>query len=195
MKLIVGLGNPGKDYIYSRHNIGFLVIKALAKIHGALLRREIATFSLNAKDKIRGQNVILAIPLTFMNLSGIAVSALLKKYKIDLGNLLVICDDLDLEFGRVKIRVSGSSGGHLGLRSIIDSLECQNFCRLRLGIGRPKNDIEPAEYVLSAFSKKEKREIKEIEAKAVSCCQVWVTRGITECMNNFNRRSQIYGKI
>jgi PTH1 family peptidyl-tRNA hydrolase len=198
MKLIVGLGNPGRIYIDSRHNIGFSLIRTLSRIYKIPLKKDNHTFSLSGKGRIEGQNLILALPLTFMNLSGIAVSALLKKYKIDLPqplareergleNLLVVCDDLDLGVGRMKIKSSGSAGGHRGLESIIDSLGSQEFCRLRIGIGRPLNkNIDAVDYVLSSFTRKEKEEIKEIIEKACDCLRVWVTKGITESMNIFN---------
>ena len=188
MKLIVGLGNPGRIYIDSRHNIGFSVIKSLSESYGILIRKDKPAFSSSGKGKIEGQNIILGAPLTFMNLSGIAVSALIRKYKIELDNLLVICDDLDLEFGRIKIRPSGSSGGHNGLKSIIGSLKTQDFSRLRLGIGRPRKDIDSSRYVLSPFAKEERHKIKEAIKEAADCCQVWVTKGTTESMNIFNRR-------
>jgi PTH1 family peptidyl-tRNA hydrolase len=188
MKLIVGLGNPGRIYCDSRHNIGFSVVKSLSESYGILIKKDKPAFSLSGKSKIEGQNIILSMPLTFMNLSGIAVSALIKKYKIELDDLLVICDDLDLEFGRIKIRPFGSSGGHNGLKSIIDSLKTQDFSRLRLGIGRPKKDIDSSRYVLSPFAKEERRKIKEAIKEAEDCCQVWATKGITESMNIFNRR-------
>lgn len=190
MKLIVGLGNPGRLYIDSRHNIGFSVVKLLAKIYKISLKKEEGNLSLSGKVKISGQNVILAMPLTFMNLSGIAVAGLLKKYKIESGNLLVVCDDLDLEFGRLKLRPSGSSGGHRGLKAIIDSVGSQRFARLRIGIGRPpaSEDIEASEYVLSAFNRKEKAAVRQIIEKAGECCQAWVREGVTETMNIFNKR-------
>lgn len=191
MKLIVGLGNPGRVYIGSRHNIGFSAIKALSRIYKIPLKKEGGAFCLIGKGKIQGQPFLLTLPLTFMNLSGIAVSALLKKYKISLANLLVVCDDLDLEFGVVKIRPSGSSGGHHGLKSIINSLGSQEFCRLRIGIGRPlENTPDAANYVLSPFNKREKEKIKEIIGSACDCCRVWVTQGIIESMNIFNRRNR-----
>ncbi len=191
MKLIVGLGNPGRIYTDSRHNIGFSVIKALTKIYKFTLKKDNNTFSLSGKSRIGIDNVIFALPLTFMNLSGLAVCALIKKYKIDLENLLVVCDDLDLGFGLIKIRPAGSSGGHRGLESIIDSLGNQEFARLRIGIGRPlHNNADAANFVLSPFTKKEKGEIKEIIELASDCCLTWVTKGITESMNIFNRRSK-----
>lgn len=188
MKLIVGLGNPGKIYSDSRHNIGFLVVGALSKAYKISLKREKGSFALSGKGKIAGRNVVLATPITFMNLSGIAVNLLLKKNKVDLDNLLVVCDDLDLELSRLKIRAAGSSGGHRGLNSIIDFLKSEDFCRLRIGIGRPKEiKRDAAEYVLSPFSKKEKERVEKIIERAVRCCRVWASEGILESMNIFNR--------
>jgi len=187
MKLIVGLGNPGRIYIDSRHNIGFRVIKALAKNYKVLLKKDGGTASFNGKGIIDGQGVILTMPVTFMNLSGIAVKSLVKKYKIDLGDLLVICDDLDLEFGRLKVRARGSSGGHRGLQSIIDALNSQEFSRLRVGIGRPLRDGEEiSEYVLTPFHKREQAELKGVLEKACDCCAYWAKEGINKSMNMFN---------
>jgi PTH1 family peptidyl-tRNA hydrolase len=191
MKLIVGLGNPGRIYTDSRHNIGFSLVKSLSKSYGILIGKDKLVFSLSGKGKIEGQNIILSMPLTYMNLSGIAISALLRKYKIELDNLLVVCDDLDLEFGRIKLRPAGSSGGHNGLKSIIDSLKTQDFSRLRIGIGRPRKDIDSSRYVLSPFAKEERHMLKGVIKEATDCCQVWVTKGVTESMNIFNRRSKI----
>ena len=191
MKLIVGLGNPGDIYRDCRHNIGFSIIKALATAKRASLKKERGILSLSAKAKINNQVVVLAQPLTFMNLSGEAVSALVKRYKINLNDLLVVSDDLDLGLGRIKIRPSGSSGGHRGLNSVINSLKDNNFARLRVGIGRPRQkDIAAAEYVLSPFSRKEKGEVKRTLEKACQVCEVWLEDGITEAMNIFNKRSK-----
>ena len=190
MKLIVGLGNSGFIYRHCRHNIGFLVVKRLAKLHKISLKKDRQTFSITGKGKIDGQGLILAMPVTFMNLSGVAVVSLLKKYRIDLDNLLIICDDIDLEFGRLKIKPSGSSGGHRGLKSIIDKIGSQEFNRLRMGIGRPLKSIKAAEYVLSAFNRREKTQLREILEMASSCCRFWVRKNITETMNIFNRASQ-----
>lgn len=190
MKLIVGLGNPGDAYKDSRHNIGFSIIKAFCQAHKAALKREIGTFSLGARVKIGGHGVIAAMPLTFMNLSGNAVKALLRKHKIDLKDLLIIVDDLDLDLGRLRLRPSGSSGGHRGVASIIESVGANGFARLRVGIGRPPRGLEPSEYVLMPFLKKEKTEIKDAIEKATECCQSWVTEGVEETMNNFNTRSK-----
>lgn len=190
MKLIVGLGNPGRTYANSRHNIGFSVVRALAKVYNISLKKDNCAFSLSGKGRIKGQNIALVLPLTFMNLSGIAVGALLKKYKTGIDNILVVCDDLDLEFGRLKIRPQGSSGGHRGLQSIIDTLGRQDFCRLRIGIGRRDKNMASAEYVLSPFNKEEKKEVPDIIEKAIECSQSWVTGGAQASMNIFNRRSR-----
>ena len=187
MKLMVGLGNPGRLYAGSRHNIGFTVLKALGKYSRIELKKERYIPSLSAHAKIKGEPVVLATPLTFMNLSGVAVAGLLKKYKVSLEDLLVVCDDLDLELGRMKLRPSGSSGGHRGLKSIIDSLESDRFARLRLGIGRPYRETDAAEYVLSAFAAGEKRAASAMVEKALDCCVAWVNAGMDETMNNFNK--------
>jgi len=190
VKLIVGLGNPGRTYANSKHNIGFAVVKALAKFYKIPLKKDNFTFSLSGKGRIEGQNIALVLPLTFMNLSGIALGVLIKKYKTGLDNILVICDDLDLEFGRLKIRPQGSSGGHRGLQSIIDTLERQDFCRLRIGIGRTDKNMASAEYVLSPFNKGEKKEVPDIIEKAIECSLAWITKGPQASMNIFNRRSR-----
>jgi len=190
MKLIVGLGNPGTAYRDSRHNIGFMAVKALAHSSKAAFKRDIGTRSLSAKIKYAGQNVILAMPLTFMNLSGPAVKALMKKYKAGPEGLLVVCDDLDLEFGRLKIKTGGTSAGHRGVGSIIESLSGDSFSRLRVGIGRPCCGQDASEYVLSPFTKREKEQLSEIIEKTVDCCRAWIGPGITEAMSIFNKRSE-----
>ena len=189
MKLIVGLGNPGTLYKDSRHNIGFLTVKALAHSCKAAFRSDIGTRSLSAKIKYKGQNIILAMPLTFMNLSGPAVAALAKKYKADLEDLLVVCDDLDLEFGRLRIKAGGTSAGHRGVESVIGSLSSDSFGRLRVGISRPRKAQEASEYVLSPFTRAERGLLAGIIENAAECCKTWSTQGITEAMNIFNKRS------
>jgi len=207
MKLIVGLGNPGKIYINSRHNIGFSVIRSLSQLLDISLKTESRALSIVGKGRIRNQNIVLAMPLTFMNLSGLTVCALVKKYRIDLpchslksetfpkeerdlDNLLVVCDDLDLEFGRIKLRPRGSSGGHRGLQSIMDYLGRGDFARLRIGIGRPRQKTDAADYVLSVFTREEKEQIKGIITQACDCCESWVAQGVAKSMNIFNRKGQ-----
>lgn len=190
MRLIVGLGNPGDQYTDSRHNIGFAVVEAFSKEHDGSFKRDRGTFSLTAKVSAAGEDIILARPVTFMNLSGTAVKALLKKYRIAPDNLLVVCDDLDLAFGRLRIRPGGSSAGHRGIDSIIDHLHRNDFSRLRIGIGRPPEHMEASDFVLTRFSRREKQEIAEAINRACACCESWITQDIEETMNQFNKRSR-----
>jgi PTH1 family peptidyl-tRNA hydrolase len=187
-KLIVGLGNPGLIYAGSRHNIGFAVLKSLASSLKINFKPDSSVSASVARGKLFQQEVVLALPRTYMNLSGIAVKALLKKFKVDLKDLLVVCDDLDLELGKIKVRPQGSSGGQRGMESIIQHLGTQDFCRLRIGIGRPEKSTDAAKYVLSGFLRKEKAVVKQIEEDAVSCCLGWVKNGIVQTMNTFNKK-------
>lgn len=188
MKLIVGLGNPGANYADTRHNIGFLVIKSLGRNLGIALRRHIGIRSLSGKGKAGFEELILALPLTFMNLSGSAVKQLFKKYKIAAKDLLIVCDDLDLELGRMKLRPKGSSGGHRGLESIAESLGTKDFSRLRIGIGGPSEVMDAADYVLSPFDRSELNRLQDIIDRAVDCCEVWAQEDIDEAMNIFNKK-------
>ena len=182
----MGLGNPGLIYSASRHNVGFRVLKFLAGSLKINFKRDSSVSALVARGKLLGQEVVLALPQTYMNLSGIAVKALLKKFKVDPQNLLVVCDDLDLELGKIKIRPQGSSGGQRGIESIIERLGAQDFGRLRVGIGRPKDPQDAAKYVLSGFLRNEKAAINQAEEDAVSCCLSWLENGIVQTMNTFN---------
>jgi len=149
MKLIVGLGNPGKEYQNTRHNIGFMVLDDYL---GNISWKEEKN-GIIYKTKIRGEDVIFLKPTTFMNLSGHAVAHYLNYYKIDISNLLVIQDDLDLETGTIRLKNNSSSGGHNGIKSIIEQLNSKNFLRLKVGISKPKYDV--INFVLSKFSKEE----------------------------------------
>ncbi len=192
MKLIVGLGNPGRLYANSRHNAGFLVVKALARASKGSFKKERDGLSFSCRVSLGGEQLVLALPLTYMNLSGVAVSALVKKYKIDIEGLLVVCDDLDLALGRIKIRPRGSSGGHRGIASVIESLGANEFCRLRVGIGRPSSGrVDTAGYVLSEFLKKEKEAIEEAVRRSVCCCEAWAARGVAYSMNVFNKNENL----
>lgn len=186
MKLIVGLGNPGLIYAGSRHNIGFSVIKSLARSLKSALKRDRSIFSITGASSLGRHGIILAMPQAFMNLSGIAVKALLKKYRATPENLLVVCDDLDLEPGRIKLRPFGTSGGHRGLESIIEQIGTREFSRLRIGIGRPPGSTDAARYVLTGFSRREKPLIDEVKERAVACALSWVEKGTEETMNMFN---------
>jgi len=186
VKLIVGLGNPGLIYSGTRHNIGFQVVRFLAGSLKISFKRDSSVSSLVGKIGKTEEDLILAMPQNFMNLSGVAVKALVKKFKITPGGLLVVCDDLDLDLGRMKIRSTGSSGGQRGVKSIIEHLGSQDFNRLRIGIGRPKNPEDAAKYVLSGFLRKELPEVLKIKEEAANCCLSWAEKGITETMNMYN---------
>ncbi|OQB08978.1 MAG: Peptidyl-tRNA hydrolase [Candidatus Omnitrophica bacterium ADurb.Bin205] len=188
MKLIVGLGNPGLQYVGSRHNIGFEVVRYLAKMHKVTLKKEKGVQALSVKIRFDSLGVILALPLTYMNLSGEAVRHLLKKYKVAVSDLLVVYDDLDLEFGRIKIRSSGVSAGHRGVESIIGILKGRNdFNRIRIGIGRP-SDKNASDFVLARFNRREKANLPGIIDRAAQCCKEWAEEGVDCAMNSFNRK-------
>jgi PTH1 family peptidyl-tRNA hydrolase len=190
VKLIVGLGNPGILYANTRHNAGFMAVKALARILRCGLKKEKGIPALSGKGKINGEEIILALPLTFMNLSGRAVNALLRKYPLAPEGLLVVADDLDLPLGRLRIRASGSSAGQRGLKSVIEALGSQEFARLRIGIGRPGHKAQAAGYVLSRFNAQEKRALKAVIEKACQCCAAWAKDGIHSAMNEFNHSEE-----
>ena len=172
MKLIVGLGNPGLKYKNTRHNIGFLVVEKLAKELGVKFNKK-QDQGLIGVSKISSEKVILLKPLTYMNLSGLSVKALAEKHGILPQGLLVICDDLNLQLGTLRLRSSGSDGGHNGLKSIIKELGSGDFARLRLGIGKGKENNFLADFVLSPFTPAEKRYANEIIDTAVWACLNW----------------------
>jgi PTH1 family peptidyl-tRNA hydrolase len=183
--LITGLGNPGRQYQANRHNIGFMVLDSLAEHLGVSLSR-MEFKALVAKADHVGNHLILAKPQTYMNLSGHAVSSLLRYYKISLDKLIVIYDDVDLPFGILRLRPAGGSGGHKGMNSIIGSLGTQDFPRLRIGIGRPPGGMDAADYVLRDFNRVENEELPLIRKQAVDALLTYVTRGIAAAMNTFN---------
>jgi PTH1 family peptidyl-tRNA hydrolase len=184
MKLIVGLGNPGLLYKNSRHNIGIQVVKGLAKEYNIKLARDKSVLCKQGHGIKDGIDFLLAHPLLFMNLSGESVNALVKKYKIKLEDLLVICDDLDLGLGKIRIRPRGSSAGHKGVKSIIEHLRSDSFPRLRIGIGRPAQKKDIKGFVLSKFKKEEVDLINEAIRRAIRCSQLWLRHGIKEVTNN-----------
>ncbi|MDO4357862.1 MAG: aminoacyl-tRNA hydrolase [Clostridia bacterium] len=156
MHLIVGLGNPGAKYAHSRHNVGFDVVEVLSQRHNIPLKRTKCRATIG-EGFIEGQKVILAQPETFMNLSGEAVSPLMQFYKLDMDQLLVVYDDIDLPEGRLRMREKGSAGTHNGMRNIVYQLGRDDFARLRVGIGRPPEYMDLADYVLSGYSTPELR--------------------------------------
>lgn len=186
MKVIVGLGNPGKEYAKTRHNVGFHVVDLVAEAEGWAWSGKHGK-TLLAEGQINGEQVVLAKPQSYMNLSGKAVADLVHWYKIDLADLLVICDDLDLPFARMRLRPRGSAGGHHGLISVIEALGSTEFPRLKLGIGRPAvNPMQTAGYVLKPPRGKEKEMLEEAERLAAEAVRCFLREGIEAAMNRFN---------
>ena len=184
MKLIVGLGNPGSKYRETRHNIGFKTIKRLADLHNFLPTQRCD--SIIAEGLIRDQEVVLAQPLTYMNRSGKAVNCLVRKYNLDLEDLLIVYDDLNLNVGRIRLKTSGSSGGHNGLKSIINYLSSDQFSRLRIGIGRPESGFDVSEYVLDSFKPDEQKIIDKSIEEAIQAIDIYIEAGPEVAMNKFN---------
>lgn len=158
--MLAGLGNPGRRYSSTRHNVGFMAVDFICERLGADFRENIC-FSLVAKAKFEGEEVVLAKPQTYMNLSGAAVSALLKHFSINTGDLTVIHDDVDIPLGKVKEKISGGSAGHKGVASIIEGVGTGDFRRLRMGVGRPAEGVDTDDHVLSPFGKDERSIIAE----------------------------------
>jgi PTH1 family peptidyl-tRNA hydrolase len=183
--LIVGLGNPGREYHRTRHNIGFRAVDAIAAAHGLDFARRLAK-ALVADGVIADQKVLLAKPQTYMNLSGEAVRGLLTFYKIPLSHMLVISDDLDLPPGTLRIREKGGAGGQKGLKSIIEQVGTPDFARMRIGIGRPPGRMDPAAYVLQDFDKSDSILIVETLDRVVRAVETWIRFGIALMMTRHN---------
>lgn len=186
MHLVIGLGNPGKEYSGSRHNLGFQAVE--------LLSRRLKTgrpfqkhWSLCASAEYRGSQVILAQPLTYMNRSGRAVLELARNYHVELPNLLIIYDDLDLPPGIIRLRKKGGSAGHNGIQSIIDSLGTTEFPRLKIGIGKPSFDLEGADYVLQPPDPPDQVMLNAALEKAAEAVLLYISDGLDAAMNIFNQ--------
>lgn len=187
MKVIVGLGNPGLEYRSTKHNMGFAVVKDLAKENGIKINRKLH-FSLTGKGKIAGENTLLVLPQTYMNLSGNAVSELFREEIKDIKDLIVVCDDINIELGRIRLRKEGSSGGHKGLESIIHTLGRDDFARLRVGIATDAHRGDITNYVLSPFKRKEMRNVNHVVALASETITSSIEDGIDKAMSKFNKR-------
>ncbi len=190
MKLIVGLGNPGLGYANTRHNLGARVVRAIAKEHKTRFKSDRSLKSRVAKININGNECLLAIPSTYMNLSGKAVGLLLRSKNISPDDLLVIHDDLDLEIGVMRFRKKGSAAGHNGIRSIVNTINTQEFNRLKLGIGECFNKEKTKDYVLSNFCRDEIKLVNTLIKKSVKGCGVWIKLGIDRVMNDYNQGGQ-----
>ena len=192
MNLIVGLGNPGREYSHNRHNTGYRCIDYLAKLHSIRVSAR-QSLSLVGTGQIAGCQVVLAKPKTYVNLSGKAVYQLTKKYKVPLSSLIVIYDDLDLPPGRIRLRRGGGTGGHNGMKSIFASLKDKDFLRVRIGIGRPEDrqhsrytDDDIVDHVLGDFTPEEETVIATAIARAAEAVEIIVSEGIDAAMNRYN---------
>lgn len=185
-RLVVGLGNPGRQYASTRHNVGFEVIELLARRYGVKVSARKCQ-ALTAEFQISDQRVILAKPQTFMNLSGDSVNALARKNNIPVENLLIVYDDMDLPLGKIRVRPAGSAGGHNGMKSIIARLGNNAFARIRIGIGKQGDAVE---HVLSRFSRKERQEIDFAIDRATDAAESIIINGLESAMNAFNRSQE-----
>ncbi|MDD4170943.1 MAG: aminoacyl-tRNA hydrolase [Syntrophomonas sp.] len=184
MKIIVGLGNPGKEYKNTRHNIGYMVLEELAARY-PVEKQESKFDAIIGHIRLKGEKVLLVKPLTYMNLSGRSVQPLVHWHKLDLGDLMVIYDDMDLPLGTIRIRAAGGSGGHKGIKSIMERLATSDFARTRIGIDRP-DDREAIDWVLGRFSGAEQEQMDQTIKEAADAVEKWISAGITEAMNAYN---------
>ncbi|MRG27021.1 MULTISPECIES: aminoacyl-tRNA hydrolase [Laceyella] len=185
MKLIVGLGNPGIKYAQTRHNIGFWVIDRLSDEWGIPVNKEKWKAEVG-EGVVRGEKVILMKPLTYMNLSGEAVRPAMDWLKADLDELVVVYDDLDLPPGQIRLRLKGSSGGHNGMKSLIQHLGTDQFKRIKIGIGRPQGRMPVPDYVLSPFHKSELELMADAVERSASAINCWLDKTFLEAMNRYN---------
>jgi peptidyl-tRNA hydrolase, PTH1 family len=193
--LVVGLGNPGPKYQGNRHNVGARVVAALAAELGARLgshrsRAEVAEARLPARAGVPGPRLVLAVPTSFMNESGGPVAGLLRFFRVEPARLLVVHDELDLPFGRLRLKRDGGEGGHNGLRSISQSLATKDYCRLRLGIGRPPGRMDPADFVLRDFSAAERADAELMVADAMDAARDLAVQGWERTQGEVNARSE-----
>lgn len=183
--LIVGLGNPGRQYQNNRHNVGFMLVDRLASHLGVSYSR-VQFRALTAEHRLAGNRLILAKPQTYMNDSGVAVGSLVRFYKIPLNCVLVAHDDVDLPFGTLRIRPGGGSAGQKGVASIITRLGTQDFPRLRIGVSRPSGNLVASVYVLQDFSHQETIQLPEILERAVDASLTFISAGLEKAMNQYN---------
>ncbi len=186
MKCIVGLGNPGKKYEKTRHNVGFMVLDELAKRHDWKINK--SKFNgLYTIETIDQTKVILLKPQTYMNLSGDSIRQLMDFYELEESDILVIYDDLDLITGKIRLRQKGGHGGHNGMRSIIDQLGTKGFNRLRIGVDRPVPKMTVVDHVLGKFDPTQEQLVQDSINKAIDACDAWMSKSFQEVMNDFNQ--------
>jgi PTH1 family peptidyl-tRNA hydrolase len=187
VKIVLGLGNPGKDYAGTRHNIGFLVLDEIALRPHVGFASKRSLESLVARRRVREEEVLLIKPQTFMNRSGRATVAVLQRFPVGIQDLVVVHDDLDLPFGRIRIRARGRAAGHRGIQSILDALGSESFVRVRVGIGRPPPGVDPIDYVLEPFGAEESLRLENIIVAAADAVICTLTDGPKAAMDKFNR--------
>ncbi|MZQ74978.1 MAG: aminoacyl-tRNA hydrolase [Peptoclostridium sp.] len=185
MFVIAGLGNPGGQYECTRHNVGFDVIDILAHMHGISVKK-LKHRALVGEGFIGGQKVLLVKPQTYMNLSGDSLAEILSYYKLSPEELIVVYDDIDTDFGRIRIRKKGSAGTHNGMKSIISRIGFDDFPRIRIGVGRPFDGRDLASFVLSKFTNEEMKEIAETEKRAAEAAEAIISGGVEAAMNKYN---------
>ena len=186
MKLLVGLGNPGSEYSRNRHNMGFLCLNHFAKSHKLAFSQRQSKARV-AKGEVGGEPVILVKPTTYMNASGVAVTSLVRQWKIPQSDILIIHDDMDLPLGKIRLKPKGSAAGHHGIESIIASLGSQDFPRLRVGIGRPGDTGGTIDYVLGDFLPSERDLVEEVIARVSKAIDCFIAEGLEKAMSKFNR--------
>ena len=185
MKIIVGLGNPGRQYEETRHNIGFQVIDELSTKWNTPLNQ--SKFNgMYGITHIGSEKVMLLKPLTYMNLSGECIVPMMDYYDVEDDQFIVIYDDLDLQAGKLRLRQKGSAGGHNGIKSIIQHLGTQEFNRIRIGVDRPKNGMKVTDYVLARFTEDEKPDIADAVKRSADACEAWLSKSFLEVMNTYN---------
>ena len=187
MKYIIGLGNPDPKYRTTKHNVGFNVVRRIAKDYGIRVSRQSYSFVSIGKGRISGREVMLVLPQTYMNLSGKAVEELFRNDIKDINDMMVICDDINMKLGRIRLRKRGSSGGHKGLESIITELNRDDFARLRVGIATKVHRGDITNYVLTPFKRHEARNAEHALSMAKDACISWAVNGIETTMNKFNK--------
>ena len=191
--MIVGLGNPGLQYEFTRHNIGFRIIDNLAREIETEFKKAKSYDSLISRGKINNHNLTLVKPQTYMNLSGKSVSKIVSYYRISFQDLLIVYDDLNLELGQIRIRKRGSAGGHKGVESIIQYLNSEDISRLRIGIGKPSinSNFDYASYVLSNFNNNEKDKISEVIQLSTEAIKTVIEDGLEKAMRKYNRKLEV----
>lgn len=189
MKLIAGLGNPGARYARTRHNVGFMVVDKMASLSGVEFSKRFD--GQVGRGSLNGVEVLFVKPLTFMNLSGQCIAPVVRFFNIELKDLLVIHDDVDLEMGRVMVKMGGGDGGHRGLRSVIDELMTNEFARIRIGVGRPDSGGEVLDYVLSPFPPDEEEQLAHAIDKAVIAANEFIVNGLESAQRKTNRRERL----